>query len=170
MGQLKHKPRCKILYVLFSERASHIISYCLCPCVMYEHLVLNRCFSIIFRMSVLPRMGCIFVTGRRRPRGGLVAAGASGPSDRRPLKLLVAAGLSRSPGCTMRRRRGKALGSLLASSLNRKSNCKQDCLLKQEARACVSNAFVIEDSTFKWCFSVVEDEQVTEEADMLMWI
>ena len=33
---------------------------------------------------------------------------------------------------------------------------------------CVSNAFVIEDSKFKWCFFVVEDEQVTEEADMLM--
>ena len=33
---------------------------------------------------------------------------------------------------------------------------------------CVSNAFVIEDSKFKWCFSVVEDEQVTEEAGMQM--
>ena len=33
---------------------------------------------------------------------------------------------------------------------------------------CVSNAFVIEDSKFKCFFFVVEDEQVTEEADMLM--
>ena len=34
---------------------------------------------------------------------------------------------------------------------------------------CVSNAFVIEDSKFKlWGFFVVENEQVTEEADMLM--
>ena len=33
---------------------------------------------------------------------------------------------------------------------------------------CVSNAFVLEDSMFKYCFFVVEDEQVTEEADMLM--
>ena len=41
---------------------------------------------------------------------------------------------------------------------------------KAEARVCVSNAFVTEDNTFKLCFFVVEDEQVTEEADMLMWI
>ena len=42
---------------------------------------------------------------------------------------------------------------------------------KKEARVCVSNAFVIEDSKFKWWgFFAVEDEQVTEEADMLMWI
>ena len=48
---------------------------------------------------------------------------------------------------------------------------EQDCFLQNEARVCVSNAFVIEDSKFKWCFFVVvEDEQVTEEADMLMWI
>ena len=47
---------------------------------------------------------------------------------------------------------------------------KQDCFLQKEARVCVSNAFVIEDSQFKWCFFVVEYEQVTEEADMLMWI
>ena len=51
-----------------------------------------------------------------------------------------------------------------------KTNVKQDCFLQKEARVCVSNAFVIEDSKFKWCFVVVEDEQVTEEADMLMWI
>ena len=29
---------------------------------------------------------------------------------------------------------------------------KQDCFLQKEARVCVSNAFVIEDSKFKWCF------------------
>ena len=45
---------------------------------------------------------------------------------------------------------------------------KQDCFLQKEARVCVSNAFVIEDSKFKWCFFVVEAEQVAEEADMLM--
>ena len=28
----------------------------------------------------------------------------------------------------------------------------QDCFLQKEARVCVSNAFVIEDSKFKWCF------------------
>ena len=49
----------------------------------------------------------------------------------------------------------------------------QDCFLQKEARVCDSNAFVIEDSKFKWCFVVVvvvvvEDEQVTEEAYMLM--
>ena len=45
----------------------------------------------------------------------------------------------------------------------------QDCFLQKEARVCVSNAFVLEDSMFKSCFFVVvEDEQVTEEADMLM--
>ena len=51
------------------------------------------------------------------------------------------------------------------------SVCKylQDCFLQTEARVCVSNAFVIEDSNFKWCF-VARDEQVTEEADVLMWI
>ena len=47
---------------------------------------------------------------------------------------------------------------------------EQDCFLQKEARVCVSNAFVIEDSKFKWCFFVVEAEQVAEEADMLMWI
>ena len=46
---------------------------------------------------------------------------------------------------------------------------RQDCFLQKEASVCVSNAFVIEDSNFKWCF-VVEDEQVAEEADVLMWI
>ena len=51
---------------------------------------------------------------------------------------------------------------------------KQDCFIQKEARVCISNAFVIEDSKFKlfvlfggFC---VEDEQVTEEADVLMWI
>ena len=44
---------------------------------------------------------------------------------------------------------------------------QQDCFPQNEARVCVSNAFVIEDSKFKWCF-VVEDEQVAEEADILM--
>ena len=29
---------------------------------------------------------------------------------------------------------------------------KQDCFFQKEARVCVSNAFVIEDSRFKWCF------------------
>ena len=33
---------------------------------------------------------------------------------------------------------------------------------------CVSDAIVIEDSKFKWCFFVVEDEQGIEEADVLM--
>ena len=47
---------------------------------------------------------------------------------------------------------------------------KQDCFLQKEARVCVSIAFVIEDSRFKWCFFVVEAEQVAEETDMLMWI
>ena len=37
-------------------------------------------------------------------------------------------------------------------------------------RESIMNAFVMEDSKFKWCFFVVEDEQVTEEADVLMWI
>ena len=46
----------------------------------------------------------------------------------------------------------------------------QDCFLQKEARVCVSNAFVLEDSMFKSVFFVVEYEQVTEEADMLMWI
>ena len=47
---------------------------------------------------------------------------------------------------------------------------KQDCFLQKEARVCVNNAFVIKDSKFKWCFFVVEDEQMAEEADVLMWI
>ena len=46
----------------------------------------------------------------------------------------------------------------------------QDCFLQKEARVCVSDAIVIEDGKFKWCFFVVEDEQVIEEADVLMWI
>ena len=45
----------------------------------------------------------------------------------------------------------------------------QDCFLQKDARVCVSNAFVIENSKFKWCL-FVEDEQVTEEADVLMLI
>ena len=32
------------------------------------------------------------------------------------------------------------------------SQLKQDCFLQKEARVCVSNAFVIENSKFKWCF------------------
>ena len=47
---------------------------------------------------------------------------------------------------------------------------KQDCFLQKEARVCVSDAIVVEDSKFKLCFFVVEDEQVIEEADVLMWI
>ena len=35
---------------------------------------------------------------------------------------------------------------------------------------CVSDAIVIEDSKFKWCFFVVEDVQVIEDANVLMWI
>ena len=50
----------------------------------------------------------------------------------------------------------------------------QECFLQKEARECVMDAFVIEDSKFKWCFVFVfffvEDVQVTEEADMLMWV
>ena len=29
---------------------------------------------------------------------------------------------------------------------------RQDCFLQKEARVCVSNTFVLEDSMFKWCF------------------
>ena len=47
---------------------------------------------------------------------------------------------------------------------------EQDRFLQKKARVCVSNAFVIADSKFKWCFFVVEDEQVAEEADVLIWI
>ena len=32
------------------------------------------------------------------------------------------------------------------------ANLEQDCFLQKEARVCVSNAFVMEDSKFKWCF------------------
>ena len=48
----------------------------------------------------------------------------------------------------------------------------QNCFLQKEAGVCVSNAFVKKDSKFKWFFFVVvvEDEQVTEEADVQMWI
>ena len=45
---------------------------------------------------------------------------------------------------------------------------EQDCFIQKEARVCVSNGLVIEDTKFKWYFFVVEDEQVTEEADVLM--
>ena len=31
-------------------------------------------------------------------------------------------------------------------------NTRQDCFLQKEARVCVSDAIVIEDSKFKWCF------------------
>ena len=41
---------------------------------------------------------------------------------------------------------------------------RQDCILQKEARVCIISAFVIEDSMFKSCFFVVQDEQVTEEA------
>ena len=119
MGQLKHNSRCKILYVLFSERASHIISYCLCPCVMYEHLVLNRCFSIIFRMSVLPRMGCVFVTGRRKPRGGLVAAGGVGAVRSTTFEASGGGGAvaeSRLHDATQARQNSRLIASLLPQS------------------------------------------------------
>ena len=46
---------------------------------------------------------------------------------------------------------------------------QQDCIIQKEARVCVSNAFVIEDRTFNGVF-FVEDEQVTEEADVIMWM
>ena len=59
---------------------------------------------------------------------------------------------------------------LVIGSANRYVKYIQDCFLQKEARVCVSNAFVIEDNKFKWCFFVVEAEQVAEEADMLMWI
>ena len=49
-------------------------------------------------------------------------------------------------------------------------NIKQDCFLQKEARVCVSDAIIIDDSKFKYFFFVVEDEQVKEEADVLMWI
>ena len=45
---------------------------------------------------------------------------------------------------------------------------KQDCFLQNKARVCVSDAIVKEDNKFKWCFFVVEDERVIEEADVLM--
>ena len=47
---------------------------------------------------------------------------------------------------------------------------KQDCFLQKEGRVCVSNDFVIGESKFKLCIFVVDDEQVTAEADGLMWI
>ena len=59
-------------------------------------------------------------------------------------------------------------GDLKVAPLYSLINEKQDCFLQKVARVCASNAFVIEDSKFKWCFFVVEDEQVTEEADMLI--
>ena len=51
-----------------------------------------------------------------------------------------------------------------------RDNKIQDCFLQKEARVCVSNAFVIENSQLNGGFFVAEDEQMTEEADMLMWI
>ena len=43
----------------------------------------------------------------------------------------------------------------------------KDCFLQKEARVCVSDAIVLEDSKFKWCFFfVVEDEQVIDEVNV----
>ena len=49
---------------------------------------------------------------------------------------------------------------------------RQDCFLQKEARVCISDPIVIEDSKFKLCVFLgffVEDEQVIE-ADVLTWI
>ena len=51
----------------------------------------------------------------------------------------------------------KLIGAKIASS-------------EKESRVCVGNALIIGESKFQWCFFVVEDEQVTEKADVLMWI
>ena len=56
-----------------------------------------------------------------------------------------------------------------------KCDMKQDCFPQREAKVCISNAFVIEVSKFKFVVVVVvvvvvEGEQVTEEADVLMWM
>ena len=40
----------------------------------------------------------------------------------------------------------------LGLTLHDWNSIQQDCFLQKEARVCVSNAFVIEDSKFKWCF------------------
>ena len=57
-----------------------------------------------------------------------------------------------------------AVGKLFKSETNYKTSLKtrsfkvashwqkQDCFLQKEARVCVSDAIVIEDSKFKWCF------------------
>ena len=58
----------------------------------------------------------------------------------------------------------------MSSPVEFQYNLEQDCFLQKKARVCVSDAIVIEDSMFKWCFFVMEDEQVIEEADVLMWI
>ena len=59
------------------------------------------------------------------------------------------------------------MGQANERQLDSVNNTKQDCFLQKEARVC--NAFVTEDSQSKCCFFVVvEDEQITEEADMLM--
>ena len=49
---------------------------------------------------------------------------------------------------------------------------RPQCVNCTESSICsvLSDAIVIEDSKFKLCFFVVEDEQVVEEADVLMWI
>ena len=49
---------------------------------------------------------------------------------------------------------------------------RQDCFLQNEAKVCVSKACVIEDSKFKLCLFVfvLEDEQMTKEAHVPMWI
>ena len=41
---------------------------------------------------------------------------------------------------------------LFSSAQKLKNTSQQDCFLQKEARVCVSNAFVIEDSKFKWFF------------------
>ena len=54
----------------------------------------------------------------------------------------------------------------------KKKDKEQDCFLQKEARVCVSNVFITEDSKFKCLFFiaviVVEDEHMIEEADMVM--
>ena len=65
--------------------------------------------------------------GRRR--GGLVAAGGVGPSDRRPFGASGGGGgavavVAVGRGGTVSCRRGTTRGSLLASYLNHDNNCK----------------------------------------------
>ena len=87
-------------------------------------------------------------------------------TPRRNQTLAVKSGhrSSNTTECTMRK--WPVTGRNLARF--REYKCEQDCFLKNEASVCVSNFFVIEDSKFKLCFFVVKDEQVTEEADMLI--